>query len=364
MRALIFSFLLCSCVANQGGIYGEFLTSTQKVFDCSNSALLDFNNNAVSVTNSFCQLKENYTQLDSLEDNDYTTEWSYHNFTADPIDDVFTEGSSQMQFACNGSEEGLRFDNNIQTDYLFYTETTLNSGSTLTMTGRASGGAGAYNYYMFLTNGTNHILLLSNNGFTSNISQIATTVVPSAGNTYAQKIKFDGADISYKVWNKANPEPAAWTMTVNNATHAAGDIALSCRSESGYFQNLRTYDLDADTDYELTNETVEFNNFEFEGELFEWLGFSATLDVNGTDQVKFDISSDNGATYYSYFGGSWQVNAAGYTNAMTASELNSAISSFDTNIEQIKIRAYLHSADGSTTPKINKINLMYSEKPF
>ncbi|GAG31267.1 unnamed protein product, partial [marine sediment metagenome] len=85
-------------------------------------------------------------------------------------------------------------------------------------------------------------------------------------------------------------------------------------------------------------------------------GFSESATKNG-GEIKYQISSNAGATWYWYNSG-WTTTTSGYSEANTATEINSNISSLPDNSEFL-FKAYLHS-DGTQQPQLNSITLSYS----
>lgn len=86
-------------------------------------------------------------------------------------------------------------------------------------------------------------------------------------------------------------------------------------------------------------------------------GFSETATKNG-GEIKYQISNDAGTTWYWYNSG-WTTTTSGYSEANTASDINTNISSFPVGSGQFLFKAYLHS-DGSQLVQLDGVNLTYS----
>ena len=88
--------------------------------------------------------------------------------------------------------------------------------------------------------------------------------------------------------------------------------------------------------------------------------FAETLGSGSTGNIKYQISPNNGTTWYWYTGGSWTVTTSGYSETNTAAEVNTNISTFSagSSPKTLKWRAYLNS-DGGQLPKLDNIQTTY-----
>jgi hypothetical protein len=145
---------------------------------------------------------------------------------------------------------------------------------------------------------------------------------------------------------------------------AGGEFATVCYMGQGYWDNIRIYDTDSTADYEITPQIVELPNYLFEQDLFAWTGFSAILELNTSDEIRFELSLDNGGSYLTHDGTNWTTNITGFADALTVSEINTHLPTLSTNTTQIRIRAYLKSNDGTTTPKIQQVKLLFKDRPL
>lgn len=88
-----------------------------------------------------------------------------------------------------------------------------------------------------------------------------------------------------------------------------------------------------------------------------WATFTEDATKN-TGEIFYQLSDDNGTTWYYWNGGAW-VNA-GATNYNTASDINTNIQTFSTSTGQLSFKAFLES-DGSVQVQLDTINVTWSE---
>jgi len=89
--------------------------------------------------------------------------------------------------------------------------------------------------------------------------------------------------------------------------------------------------------------------------------FTETANKPAGTEIKYQISDDNGTTFYYWNGASWATASDNYTQSNTASAIDSQITSFSVSSpEEIKFRVYLHSDDGSDTPELDDIDINYT----
>lgn len=94
--------------------------------------------------------------------------------------------------------------------------------------------------------------------------------------------------------------------------------------------------------------------------IVSWNNFLETTIENGSDLIKYVLSDDNGATYKYWDGLLWSA-SSGYIQSNTGLEVDTNISTFPTTINGIKIRIFLHSETGVTTPSIDNLVLNYND---
>jgi len=86
-------------------------------------------------------------------------------------------------------------------------------------------------------------------------------------------------------------------------------------------------------------------------------GFTESATKNG-GEIKYQISNDGGTTWYWYNSG-WTTTSAGYTEANTASDINTNIATFPTGDGQFLFKAYLNS-DGTQLVQLDSVDLTYA----
>ncbi len=94
-----------------------------------------------------------------------------------------------------------------------------------------------------------------------------------------------------------------------------------------------------------------------------WNSFVATLTEAGGDEVRFVLSDDNGVSWKYWSGAAWVV-SSGYAQSNSSTTINSNISTFPITLSGIKVRVYLHSNDGSTTPSIDNLVINYDDELY
>jgi hypothetical protein len=367
MKIILSLLILTSCIANQGSKYQEFALSTEKIFNCQDSTRLTYNSNQIALLDDECQLKINYQEIENFTSTGYNTRWTNRAF--DGGINILTQSFSRLNYNCSTNFSGVSYDGLTQTDAINYLETRINNygggPDRISMIGRMQyDSTNGFSYYQVVTDATHHSLYKKVNDALFLIQQVPVTLTITTGVTYAQKLKMIGNSIQYKIWQLGTTEPASYVFTTTDNSIANGEIAASCYLGQGYWDNVRVYDTDSVADYETSVQTVIFENYEFEQDLFKWSGFEATLELNTSDEIRFDVSLDGGTTYMTHDGSDWVTNSNGYTDALSTSALNQNIVSLTTNTTQVRLRAYLKSADGTSTPKIQQVKLLYKDRPL
>lgn len=91
--------------------------------------------------------------------------------------------------------------------------------------------------------------------------------------------------------------------------------------------------------------------------------FSETLGGGSTGSIKYQVSPDDGLTWYWYTGGLWTVTSSGFAESNTAADINThfadgSFNSVGSGSKTLKWRAYFNS-DGSQLPKLDNISVDY-----
>lgn len=88
-------------------------------------------------------------------------------------------------------------------------------------------------------------------------------------------------------------------------------------------------------------------------------GFLATVTVTGSDLVKYQISLSAVLKYWN--GAAWATSDGTYAQSNTAAEIIANLSTLNVSAgATLKVRALLHSNDGSTTPHLTSVTVDYS----
>ncbi len=111
-----------------------------------------------------------------------------------------------------------------------------------------------------------------------------------------------------------------------------------------------------DQNYSATNPTIE-GNAPWINEGLE--GFTQTPAAQtGSDEIKYNLKK--GTSYYWHNSVSWAVSNGTYTQANTAAEILANKATFTTEIVTSKFKAFLHSANGTTTPQLDTLKVDYN----
>lgn len=126
-----------------------------------------------------------------------------------------------------------------------------------------------------------------------------------------------------------------------------------------YASTEPTFSLGAeDSYYPTTNPTI---NPSTSGTPYNVLfSFSQTLDSGSAGNIKYQISPNDGSTWYWWSGSSWSITESGYTESNTAAEINTNIATFTAGSapKVFLWRAYLNS-NGNELPKLTSVTLGY-----
>ena len=88
--------------------------------------------------------------------------------------------------------------------------------------------------------------------------------------------------------------------------------------------------------------------------------FTNTDSATGNDAVTYILSKDD--IYYYWNGSAWVESDETYAESSSGSDISTNIATFNTDTEvETKIKGFLHSEDGTTTPDFTSITLIYTE---
>ena len=105
--------------------------------------------------------------------------------------------------------------------------------------------------------------------------------------------------------------------------------------------------------YSIDDPTVEVNTSFKASDI---LSFTETSTINGSDNIKHIIPVDGVDKYYS---GGLLTSDGTYSQSNTADEINTNAASFLTTRSSVKLKSFLHSADGGSTPELDLISFTY-----
>jgi hypothetical protein len=328
-----------------------------------------FNNQEIQIQNGVITLAPNFVvphKLDSL------IGWEIYNTTNLAPNVPVVEPNGQIRFDCNNGWGGLRFVGGPDyTDYIAYYETTIDSWYSgakhvLSMSGRVTSGAnlvtlGIWNATVGANDFQYRIHRWENSAATS-LAQVNAPIDILAGTTYATKAKFEGKTYSFKVWDVKTPEPTTWNTTASDGgQHPTGKLGFSCNSSIGVWKNLKVYAVNEVSDYSTSVQTVLLPEIRPDGKVTKWGSFSASVQAANGNQVRFDISTDGGANFLTFRNGAWLRNISGFSEAITAYDLDKYLGSLDVSDSRLLIRVYLSSSDGTSTPSLSDLKLTYTQ---
>lgn len=91
-----------------------------------------------------------------------------------------------------------------------------------------------------------------------------------------------------------------------------------------------------------------------------WNNFTASVTEGGSDTVTFILSDDNGTSWKYWSGSAWVV-SSGFAQSNSASTVDANIGSFPITTNGLKVKIYLHSNNGITTPVIDNLVISYAD---
>jgi len=143
-------------------------------------------------------------------------------------------------------------------------------------------------------------------------------------------------------------------MRVSSTARSAAWAAATYKSETNDFL---TFGQETSQIFSTSSPTITPVNSQGYSSLS---AFTQTLGDGSTGEVKYQISPDDGSSWYWYTGGAWTQTSSGVSESNTASTVNDNIASFDAGEAPKKFlwRAYLVS-DGSQQPKLDLIELTH-----
>lgn len=153
---------------------------------------------------------------------------------------------------------------------------------------------------------------------------------------------------------------ASFLVGSNLAAATASDFSIGSFTIFNAVQHTANYTSGAaitPTIYSVADPSVELDA---EIGIHDLISFSPTVTVSGSDLVKYTQLVDGVEKYHN--GTVWATSNGTYAQANTAAEITAAGTSLTAIGVDHSIKAYLHSADGSTTPSLASVS--YDYEPF
>jgi hypothetical protein len=266
----------------------------------------------------------------------------------------------------------------------WFNTNTLASGDYARLFYKDAGGTRAFEVY--IRNGQLYTEIFANNHYSTN-----TTTTISTGTWYHVAGTYDGDVLRiYLNGTSENPNSAPSTnMTTTGGSfgigRAVGDTFAPYSGkldEVRISSSVRSADWLA-TEYNNQNNPATYVSFGTQTNLASYptdnptvtltgnhsyialTSFAETLGSGSTGSFTYQLSPDNGSTWYWYNGSAWASTSSGYTESSSASTINANISGFTaggSGTKQLKWRIYAHS-DGTQLPKISTLTVTYVSTP-
>lgn len=194
---------------------------------------------------------------------------------------------------------------------------------------------------------------------------------PVSGTPYEFELNYDGNTGATRLFIDGIQQGATNTNTFVRDSSInfvrIGEYYTGTNTSNFYIDDIVIYDTVqhtanytpqpvSETVYPTTNPTIEMTTG-FNLETLE--GFIETSTKTGSDEIKYVLKKGNDWYYYS--AGNWIITTGdNYTESNTAGTINAVKATFtDTGIES-KVKLFLHSANGSTTPEIDQLEVDYN----
>lgn len=147
-------------------------------------------------------------------------------------------------------------------------------------------------------------------------------------------------------------------LDVNGESSVIVRIVFASDNNQATVDNL-IFEVNQDILYPITNPTIETNDAISANELLSFIDIKI---VGGSDQIRYILSK--GSVWYYWNGLAWVVSDESFAQSSTQSDINANITSFFASDNAlVKIRAFLSSNDGTTTPELDNIQIVFSEQP-
>ncbi len=308
----------------------------------------DYNYNSTKIItdgNAYLTNTATTTRIDKNFNDANTTGWSNTNGTWTMANGTYTQTNQATDNAYSWHTDYNLSNGEAQADINSY-----NSGAGENRAGvimRKSTSLGGRFYYCVLDYYTNQIVL----GERVSASQIDDNTANFNCNynqIYTIKITATNGNIScYANGNLL--------VTAADATYTNGYGGLYTRNTATVFDNF-TYK-EYTGGYWTDQPTITPNTPLIDNNLIALGQFIETATKPIDTNIKYQITNDNGTTYYWYNSG-WATATNTYTQSNTATDINANLPTFPIGLKQIKFRAYLNT-NGTNTPKLDDTQITY-----
>jgi hypothetical protein len=156
----------------------------------------------------------------------------------------------------------------------------------------------------------------------------------------------EATDISVFIANCAS-------LDVTDAKYGQFTIVFTDSNTLGSISEL-TANLNVDIGYPTDNPWIE--PVQAISSIEELINFTETINISGSDAIKYALYKNSNLYYYD---GDWIISDGTYAQSNTAAEIIANISSFTTEKIDFNFRAFLHSDDGTTTPELDSVTVVY-----
>lgn len=259
--------------------------------------------------------------------------------------------------------------------------TTVNYGG---LVAKGEEGATYRGYCAYIYQGKINFYLMSNNG-TGNQLQVITTNTINNGSWHHVVITYNGNSLASGIKIYIDGVSDTLVVFVNNLTDTivtTADFSIASRKSgtslflNGSLDEILIYSEEL-TQTHVTNRYNSGNGTETTGYdtnnpiiyktigltetagILSWNDFVETVTKSGSDEIKYILSDNDGATWY-YYSGGWTISNGTYSQSNTAAEINTNIGSFFTVNNKINVKCFLHSNDGTSTPELDDIKINYT----
>lgn len=197
------------------------------------------------------------------------------------------------------------------------------------------------------------------------------TALATVGETGSPRFNMNGLYWSGAAWVSSDDSYAQMndsaTINTNIGTLPASDTldvkmgTVSNNTQEAISNFQVTY---TGQEYATDNPTIDIDTaLTNTNTISSYDSFTETIGTSGSDAVQYQLSDDNGSTFKYWSGAAW-VTASGYAQSNSGSDVNTNIGTFPITASGIKVKVFLHSDDGTTTPNIGNLSIGYTKEEY